>query len=750
MPLGGIDTGCIDLETSGLWGYCTLFNTHVPRRGPLNLPFLGVNLNGQTWVLCDPSQIKEFEPLNLGGYRNLVNPPSEFPFSTQNPSLGNVKLPQEIHYWGHFPIADLEYEIDAPVSVGLRAWSPFLPGDSIHSSIPGAVFEVHLRNLHETQQQGSLAFSFPGPLEIEAGSDQYRHKPTKNPLEGLLVETPKASYLIGAIEQERLRFGGDLGGDGKAWSRIGEELPQATDNQAGASLAVDFTLSPFETKIIRLVLAWHSPQWRGGGYPASPEGHTFTHMYAKYYPSALETARVLVENHESILKRVLGWQEVIYTATDLPVWLRESLVSALHLLTEDGLWAQAQPPIPDWVRPQDGLFGMNESPRVCPQIECIPCSFYGNIPLVYLFPELALSTLRGYKGYQDEEGSPPWIFGGCTNRTAVIDFAMPTRGYQVTMNVPCYVDMVDRYLMASERDDVLREFYPSVKKAIEFMIDLNRGPDGIISMPDRRVSVTGMPWETEWYEWCEWHGMATHVGGVHLATLHISARMAQEVGDEAFARQCQAWLEAGQHSLETKMWNGTHYLNFWDPVKGKKSDHIFSPQLDGEWMARFHGLPAVFRPERVKTTLETIRRFNVSPTQYGVITFTHADGTLLSKGEWPLAHESYEPLDIHGAELFMLAMTYMYAGEVDFGLDLVRRYMHNITIEQRALWDVPAGVRGDTGKPLANDYYQPLMLWSLPAAITGGDLTAPLKVGGLVDNLLKEIAATGPYESQTG
>src|SRR5207247_9987074 len=36
LALGGIDTGCIDLETSGLWGYCTLFNTHIPRRGPLN------------------------------------------------------------------------------------------------------------------------------------------------------------------------------------------------------------------------------------------------------------------------------------------------------------------------------------------------------------------------------------------------------------------------------------------------------------------------------------------------------------------------------------------------------------------------------------------------------------------------------------------------------------------------------------------------------------------------------------------
>ena len=32
MALGGIDTGCLDLNTSSLWGYCTIFNTLVERR----------------------------------------------------------------------------------------------------------------------------------------------------------------------------------------------------------------------------------------------------------------------------------------------------------------------------------------------------------------------------------------------------------------------------------------------------------------------------------------------------------------------------------------------------------------------------------------------------------------------------------------------------------------------------------------------------------------------------------------------
>jgi uncharacterized protein (DUF608 family) len=42
---------------------------------------------------------------------------------------------QEIHYWGHYPIADLEYDTTSEVSVGLRAWTPFIPGDAPTSNL---------------------------------------------------------------------------------------------------------------------------------------------------------------------------------------------------------------------------------------------------------------------------------------------------------------------------------------------------------------------------------------------------------------------------------------------------------------------------------------------------------------------------------------------------------------------------------------------------------------------------------------
>ena len=389
MPLGGVDTGCIDLETSGLWGYCTIFNSHVPRRGPINLPFLGISVGGKTWVLCDPKQIKSYQ---------TTDPvlPVE-PYNTEL-RFDEVRTPREIHYWGHYPVADLEFETDAPVEVGLRTWSPFLPGDLESSLLPGMVIEVHLRNPGSSRQSGTLAFSFPGPSEKEAQTEVFKRSPLTGPAEevvGVVVEgqetwtpiiAPKASYAMGVIGKEKVRLGGELGADAPAWAEIAEKLPEASSRKPGSSAAVDFVLTPGESRVVRFILTWHSPRWKGGGYPASDKGDTFTHVYALHYRSARAAALCLARQHESLLKRVLAWQDVIYSDRSLPGWLQDSLVNNFHLITETGMWAAAESPLPAWVRPEDGLYGMDECPRGCPQIECLPCSFYGDIPVVYFFP----------------------------------------------------------------------------------------------------------------------------------------------------------------------------------------------------------------------------------------------------------------------------------------------------------------------------------------------------------------------------
>jgi uncharacterized protein (DUF608 family) len=598
---------------------------------------------------------------------------------------------------------------------------------------------VHIRNKTDVTQKGRVVFTFPGPSPQEVvGSYVFKHRKVEGNFSGVEVTHESGvGYALGVVGEEIISSGGDLGVDMGAWSRIGEtyiypgpsvvELP-AEVGQAGASVSVSFELNAEDEKIIRFILAWYSPEWKGEGRPLSG-GNTYVHMYASRFNTALEVAQLLAEQHQSLLERILRWQQVIYSERNLPLWLRESLVNILHLITEDGLWAQARPPIGAWCRPEDGVFGMSESPRACPQIECIPCSFYGNLPLVYFFPELALSALRAYKAYQFPDGQVPWVFGGCTarERTPPCEMATPSRGYsnkpQTTLDGPCYVDMVDRFWLCTGNSETLKEFYHSIKNNVIFTMNLRpeAGPAGIVSLPSGNNG-------QDWFESVDLYGIVPHIGGVHLASLRMAERMAKAVGDKNFAQQCRNWFNEGSEVMEGQTWTGDYYLLYYEPETQKRSDVIMGYQLDGEWMAKSHGLQSVFIPDRVKKVLATFKKEII--TDRGAIVFK-AKGGEFNPGYWTAS-------GIHIPGTLMLAMTYMYYGETDFGLELARRAMRTLVIENRCSWDSAILFRSDTGERIyGNDYYQNMVLWFLPAAICGQDLAGPCKPGGLVDRVIQ-------------
>ena len=936
MALGGVDTGCIDLETSGLLGYMTIFNSHVPRRGPDNLPILGLHVDGTTWVLCD-NQVKKAEYIGVG-----PKGPAEPVLSELN--LEGVQTASNIHYWGHYPVADLEYEIEAPVSVGLRAWSPFLPGDVINSMVPGTVFEVQLRNTSSSRQVGTLAFSFPGPTQREANCQTFAHQKLKGKLKGVHITGKRASYAITVLNESKIRCGGQLGAHGQAWAAIASALPEVNTADAGASVAVDFSLGRGKEKVVRFLLTWSSPKWDGDGvfdteekpvvteawicpdgswnakavriadmsykthnrrnpaafdytydvvagqpialYLGAKVGHDtdyagadmnveilsvadasttmvktgdtwdlkrdwsnennpnnqwefgncngggmgpayrfiddwqpnsitgstakpqpawsnnpnspgcarivndkpfggdsqvgdivaypwtsirwispanckiritgstwmvrgsgyidniYTHMYTAYYPDAVSAARFLASHHESLLKRTLAWQEVVYTDTKLPVWLRDSLINILYCITEDGLWAQKTPNMPSWVTKEDGLFGLNESPRACPQMECIPCSFYGSLPLVYFFPELQLSTIRAYKNYQQPDGCPPWIIGPASNLTK------PNwNPYQASTNGISLAGIVDRYLMCHDTKDkkYTKEFYPMIKKAMEYTIFTGADSNPEYTEGEQVIAMPLKYGNKEWFEADHpgWLGCVAHVGLLHLAQLRITERIAAQVGDDAYAEKCARLVKAGEEAMNNRLWDDRgYYINFFDPVEGTKSEFVFGYQMDGEWVTDLHGLPSALTTDKVRTSLETIKRTNIALSRTAATNYAMPDGSPIRKateGTWDYGRFSYFP-----PEALMLAMNYMYEDQVPYGIELARKMWQNVVCIQGYTWDVPNIMRGDTDtgeRVFGNDYYQDMIIWSMPAASAQEDLAWPVQPNGLVDRMLRAARA---------
>jgi len=460
-------------------------------------------------------------------------------------------------------------------------------------------------------------------------------------------------------------------------------------------------------------------------------------MYGTRFKDALAVAEFLGAQQEPLLRCIQAWQAEIYADSQLPKWLREVLLNMMHTYVTAGHWAAAEAPIGEWCRKEDGLFAICESPRSGGQMANLPCSFYDTMSLTYLFPQLALSTLRGEKAYQFEDGALPQLFGGFGAWAGSIELASPTVGYTVTLNPTCYVTMVDCYRMLHGNPAFTREFYPSVKKAVEYMIDLSRGPDGEVSMPDRLVSVwPGVPYETEWLEWGRWIGIVPHVGALHLVTIAMAERMAKEAGDEEFAARCRTWFESGSSILENKAWLGKYYLRYLDPQTGERSNDVMSCQLDGQVVAKLHRLGDVFRPDRVQTTLETIKQTCVAATKLGTVLYATVGGTAAQGGTEIMP--AYPATETFLQAIVPLGLMYMYAGQVDFGLEIMRRAFHNNVCVQGLSWYGENSIDSVTGKwRSGTEYTIKMILWGAIAANEDKDLAVPGKAGGLVDRILK-------------
>ncbi|MBI2844026.1 MAG: hypothetical protein HYX78_11560, partial [Armatimonadetes bacterium] len=126
MPLGALGTGFMPLGTDGTLDYVsTIFNNFMERREAsdklakaegviqnfqlrkhiptFRRPFLGIAIDGRTTVLS----LKKVD-----GAQGV----------------------EDIQYWGHYPIADVQFESACPVDVDLRAWTPLIPGHAAESN----------------------------------------------------------------------------------------------------------------------------------------------------------------------------------------------------------------------------------------------------------------------------------------------------------------------------------------------------------------------------------------------------------------------------------------------------------------------------------------------------------------------------------------------------------------------------------------------------------------------------------------
>jgi uncharacterized protein (DUF608 family) len=239
----------------------------------------------------------------------------------------------------------------------------------------------------------------------------------------------------------------------------------------------------------------------------------------------------------------------------------------------------------------------------------------------------------------------------------------------------------------------------------------------------------------EWFEYGEWVGWTAHAGSIRLSGLLMLERMAKAMGDGECAARCRKWFTDGTRAMEAEMWTGEYYLNYLEPETGKKSDDVMAYQIDGEVIARYHGLEGIFRPDRVSKVLDTVRRCNIALNiDLGAVNFARPDGSPLEATSQVAVYGQYV---VFPHEILLLAATYAFAGEKEYGLELLRKHWTNLVLKQGYAWDYPNILDREGKRFFGTDYYMDMILWMYPAVLEGRTLGDACTDGSLVRKVLE-------------
>jgi len=488
-------------------------------------------------------------------------------------------------------------------------------------------------------------------------------------------------------------------------------------NKQKGVFSLDTSVPAGKVRHLRFAVGWHSPSWRDSS------GEPCFNRYIQRFGSAEEVADFGLRHHDVLLRRVLAWQGEIYRS-GLPAWLKDALVQGLYSHAKNSVWI-ARTREDDWWG-EDGWFVHSESHTGCPIVETMVCRMHGHFPLLFFFPELEATTLQAFRHFQISDGEVPFCFG--------IHTAMrqPLHTCQHPLNSGQYAQMVYRLYLRNGDRKQLAHFYDSAKRGIRYLYLLDDDHCGLVHDHPHVLPGGAFP-ANQFYDCWPWHGVSSYVAGNWLATLAAGKALAKAMGDHEFLAECTGRLRKAQDVFNERLWTGSYY-RLWNDVKGgKSSDVLLANQLVAQWCTKVIGLEDVLPEARIHSALEKIARLNLGATSYGLINGVTPEGKPFDTKVHP---EADFGMNIFVGENLCAAMTFMYHGQGDIGLEIARRLYETMAVKTRSPWNQRCLLHGETGLPLwGDDYYSNLAMWVVPMALRG-EAVGQFASSGLVKNML--------------
>jgi hypothetical protein len=512
---------------------------------------------------------------------------------------------------------------------------------------------------------------------------------------------------VAALRQQLQR--GGLAGAAAGKVPLGQPLLNA--------VASSVQLAAGETAVLTFAVTWFFPNRRqdpgeglAPGQQCGTDGPRVGNRYAAWFTSALAVARELVERGEGLRQQTTAFRDALYRDTTLPHWFVQRLGAPLSTLATATLQWWAEGRVWAW-----------EGVGCCPGT----CGHVWNYAqgMARLFPELERSVRRNqdFAVGVGQKGDGSIGFRGLPNNIWAGDAQAG------------YVLKAYREHLSSGDDSFLREVWPSVKRALDFLIrEDGSEPDGLLEGRQHNT-----------YD-IDFYGGNTMVGSLYLAALRAAAKMALHLGEREYAARCSALATAGAEVTMRRLWNGEYFVQQVDLAQHGKhqyADGCLSDQLLGQWFADQLDLGPLYAPAAVRSALQSIWKYNWAPDCGPQMQahkpdrwFAHAGEPGLFVCTWPKSQHLGQDSVLYRDEVwtgieYQVAAHLLREGMVIEGLSVVhgihRRYDGN---KHNPFNEVECG----------DHYARALASWSCLLAISGFQCDGPAAALGFAPKLSPE------------
>ncbi len=739
FPLGGIGTGCIGLAGNGRLIDWEIQNR--PNKGSFNAySHFAIKAEKNGEVIDARVLNGDLHPPYSGKYGEPHY--NSFGFGPPRAYLSGVPHFKEVEFLGEFPLANLAFIDDTfPAEVDLTAFNPFIPMNDKDSSIPGAFFEINVKNTTSEALEYSVVFCVGNMNTRNYSYNQYTKKGSLHAIELKMDESQKDKVNYGnltiATDAEDISYQeywyrgswfdslevywNDLNKPGKFINRTYESKKDRTKtgneyDSDMCTLAVHFSLKPGESKKAKFVLTWYYPNCRNYWNPRKDESSCdcqcgcetqWKNYYSNLFVDSLDCAQYCFKKWDELYNETLSFKKALFSST-LPSVVIDAVSANISILKT-----------PTCLRLEDGSFYGFEGCHCdsgCCEGSCAHVWNY-TYALPFLFPNLERSMRElDYKYNMREDGAMafrlqlPLGVGRAQFR--------PCADGQFGGVIKTY-----REWKISGDDEWLKRMWPSVKKSIEYAwADSNEDRWD----PERKGVLAGRQHHTLDMEL---FGPNSWLTGFYLAALKAGAEMASYLGESNTAEEYMDIFKRGKKWADSNLFNGEYYYHlidlkdksileqfdagrpdtlmgdsvvdaYWNyeegEIKYQVGEGCIIDQVLAQWHANLVGLGEIFDEAQTRKALYSLYKYNFKKSMRNifnpcrVFSLNDEAGMIIcsypATAQRPIVPVPYAQEAMHGFE-YQAACHLIQEGFIEEGLEVVEGIRNRYDGEKRNPWN---------------------------------------------------------------